>query len=211
MLALGGEPTRGREHLIDLAELLAARGFLTQAVRTLTDLARVGDAAGAHARLTPIAEAVDGRGLQAQIAFVTALAGGDADALMQVSDELAAIGMAALAAEAASAARDALAKHGRARDASGCARRATELIRRTEGGVTPMFAVVESVVPLTRREREIAALVAAGRTSREVAESCFLSVRTVETHLARIYDKLGINSRSELADALGPLMIGSAA
>ncbi len=209
--AMTGEPAQGRAELLALADRLLAQGFVTQAVRTLVDLARVGDVANASARLAGVEATVDGRGLQTSIAFVHALAGGDADQLLSVSDDLAEIGMAALAAEAASAARDALAKDGRARDAGAVARKATELIAQTEGGVTPLFAVVESVVPLTRREREIAVLVADGRTSREVADACFLSVRTVETHLARIYDKLGINSRAELADAIGALTIGSAA
>jgi DNA-binding CsgD family transcriptional regulator len=74
-----------------------------------------------------------------------------------------------------------------------------------------MFTTVETVTPLTRREREIAHLVANGQTSREVAESCFLSVRTVENHLARIYDKLGVRGRNELAEALKPLMAEGAA
>jgi DNA-binding NarL/FixJ family response regulator len=65
-------------------------------------------------------------------------------------------------------------------------------------------------VQLTRREREIAHLVTDGLTSREVAESLFLSVRTVDNHLSRIYDKLGIRSRTELADALAPTVLGSA-
>jgi DNA-binding CsgD family transcriptional regulator/DNA-binding transcriptional ArsR family regulator len=209
--AMSGEPVQGRAELLALADRLLAQGFVTQAVRALVDVARLGDVATANARLGELEADVDGRGLLTTIAFVRALAGGDPEQLLTVSDQLAEIGMAALAAEAASAARDALAKDGRARDAGAVARKATELIAQTEGGVTPLFAVVESVVPLTRREREIAALVADGRTSREVAEACFLSVRTVETHLARIYDKLGINSRAELADAIGTLTIGSAA
>lgn len=52
---------------------------------------------------------------------------------------------------------------------------------------------------LTPAEEQIADLVAAGRTNREVAARLFVSVRTVETHLASIYRKLGVRSRSELA------------
>ena len=58
-------------------------------------------------------------------------------------------------------------------------------------------------LPLSRREREIATLVARGLTSREVAQSLVIGVRTVESHLARIFDKLGIHSRAELAATLG--------
>jgi DNA-binding NarL/FixJ family response regulator len=55
--------------------------------------------------------------------------------------------------------------------------------------------------PLTAREREIAELVAAGRTNREVAEQLVLSTRTIEAHLRNIYGKLGVRSRVELARA----------
>ena len=53
--------------------------------------------------------------------------------------------------------------------------------------------------PLTAREREIAGLVAAGRTNREVAEQLVLSAKTIEAHLRNIYAKLGVRSRVELA------------
>ena len=55
---------------------------------------------------------------------------------------------------------------------------------------------------LTTREREIAALVATGRRSRAIADELFLSHRTVETHLARIYRKLNVSSRTALAHLL---------
>jgi DNA-binding CsgD family transcriptional regulator len=52
---------------------------------------------------------------------------------------------------------------------------------------------------LTSAERNVAALVAAGRTNREVAAELFTTVGTVEVHLTRIYRKLGLRSRTELA------------
>lgn len=60
-----------------------------------------------------------------------------------------------------------------------------------------------SEVELTAVERRIADLVAAGQTNREVAAVLFTSVRTVESHLGRIYRKLGIRSRTELAARSG--------
>jgi DNA-binding CsgD family transcriptional regulator len=54
---------------------------------------------------------------------------------------------------------------------------------------------------LTDRERDIAGLVAAGRSNKEVAASLFLSEKTIEHHLSRIYAKLGVRSRVELANA----------
>ena len=58
--------------------------------------------------------------------------------------------------------------------------------------------------PLTGREQEIAELVAAGRTNREVAQQLVLSPRTIEAHLRSIYGKLGVRSRVELARAVRP-------
>jgi DNA-binding CsgD family transcriptional regulator len=57
---------------------------------------------------------------------------------------------------------------------------------------------------LTPTEERIAALVGAGRTNSEVAAALFLSVRTVESHLSRIYRKLGLRSRTELSRRVAP-------
>jgi ATP/maltotriose-dependent transcriptional regulator MalT len=55
---------------------------------------------------------------------------------------------------------------------------------------------------LSRRELEVASLAAEGCTNSEIASRLFLSVRTVETHLTRIFNKMGVNSRVGLANAL---------
>jgi DNA-binding CsgD family transcriptional regulator len=57
---------------------------------------------------------------------------------------------------------------------------------------------------LTEAEQRIAALVAEGRTNREVAAALFLTEHSVETALTRVYRKLGVRSRAELARRLGP-------
>ncbi|WP_344657038.1 helix-turn-helix transcriptional regulator [Catenulispora subtropica] len=56
---------------------------------------------------------------------------------------------------------------------------------------------------LSDREREIAALAAAGLRSREIAQRLFLSPRTVEAHLGRVYRRLGVSSRGELPRIIG--------
>ena len=53
----------------------------------------------------------------------------------------------------------------------------------------------EQVVRLTKREIEVLSLVLEGKSSREVADSLFCSKRTVDFHLARIYDKLQVTNR----------------
>ena len=55
---------------------------------------------------------------------------------------------------------------------------------------------------LTAGERRVADLAAAGSSDREIAESLFVTVRTVRTHLAEVFHKLDVSSREHLADAL---------
>jgi DNA-binding NarL/FixJ family response regulator len=55
---------------------------------------------------------------------------------------------------------------------------------------------------LTPTERRVAALVAAGRSNKEIASELFVTVRTVETHLTKVYAKLGVHSRTELVSRL---------
>jgi len=58
---------------------------------------------------------------------------------------------------------------------------------------------------LTPSEARIARLAASGMTNREVAAKLFISPKTVESNLARVYDKLGIRSRAELGAAVSRL------
>ena len=73
--------------------------------------------------------------------------------------------------------------------------------------------VAASVAPLTRREREVAALVARGLTNRQIADHMVVGVRTAESHVASALGKLALSTRSQLAswatthgleDARGP-------
>ena len=63
----------------------------------------------------------------------------------------------------------------------------------------PAAAPAVDGLPLTRREHEIALLATSGLTSKAIAASLHLSVRTVNNHLARTYTKAGISCRAELA------------
>jgi DNA-binding CsgD family transcriptional regulator len=56
---------------------------------------------------------------------------------------------------------------------------------------------------LTETERRVAELAAVGRTNREVAQALFMSPKTVEANLARVYRKLAIKSRAELGARMG--------
>lgn len=56
---------------------------------------------------------------------------------------------------------------------------------------------------LTPSEQRVAELAAAGMTNRDVAAALFISPRTVDSNLVRIYGKLGIHSRAELGKHMG--------
>jgi DNA-binding CsgD family transcriptional regulator len=58
---------------------------------------------------------------------------------------------------------------------------------------------------LTPSERRVAELTASGMTNRDVATALFISPKTVEANLARIYRKLGIKTRAELGRLIGDL------
>jgi DNA-binding CsgD family transcriptional regulator len=61
---------------------------------------------------------------------------------------------------------------------------------------------VDTPDPLTPRERQVASLAAAGVASAAIAEQLGVSRRTVDNQLGRVYTKLGISGRSELASVL---------
>ncbi|MEY8037833.1 LuxR C-terminal-related transcriptional regulator [Saccharopolyspora cebuensis] len=65
------------------------------------------------------------------------------------------------------------------------------------GGLHPKRGV--DLAELTPQEQAVAGLVAEGRSNKQVAVELFVSVKTVQFHLTRIYAKLGVRSRSELA------------
>jgi DNA-binding NarL/FixJ family response regulator len=58
------------------------------------------------------------------------------------------------------------------------------------------------LVALSGREREVAGLVAQGLTNREIGSRLYLSEKTIETHLTRVFQKLGLRSRAQVAAAV---------
>ena len=72
-------------------------------------------------------------------------------------------------------------------------------------GDTVRTRTVQTASELTEQEAHIAGLAAGGRTNVEIGAQLFLSTRTVEWHLAKVYGKLGVGSRRELRQALASL------
>jgi DNA-binding NarL/FixJ family response regulator len=88
---------------------------------------------------------------------------------------------------------------GALRDADAAAQELRRLGHRTRRRIRDVRSGAAGVAALSAREREVATLVASGMRNRDVAAALFLSEKTVESHLARIYDKLGVRSRAALA------------
>jgi DNA-binding CsgD family transcriptional regulator len=114
-----------------------------------------------------------------------------------------------------------LERDGRRADACDILRQALELAHRCgaraleerafgalrAAGARPRRPVLSGPDALTASERRVAELAARGMANREIAESLFVTVRTVEFHLSHSYRKLGIDSRSKLAAALGQAIL----
>jgi DNA-binding NarL/FixJ family response regulator/tetratricopeptide (TPR) repeat protein len=184
------EATRWTDRLTADAERLELPASTVRAMRARGELA-LDDAAAAIELATLALSAAEARGLTAEVLESRLLA---ARALLTSGER--ARGMEELqrlVADAGSAGalvlRDAAARE--LRRAGG---RVSARARRGEGGGREQS--------LTAREREVAELVADGRSNKEVAGTLFLSEKTVEHHLSRIYAKLGVRSRTELARRL---------
>jgi DNA-binding CsgD family transcriptional regulator len=224
---LTGDPAGARSTLLDVGggETLPQLEFPTRAawLRTLAhaELA-LGDAAAAElsvqrAEKTAEVSGLSGhRGHAALARGMILLAAGDpvaaAEAAATSAAAFEAVGMRLYQAQAhmfaGSVLADrtaAMAEFGRAKALFGACGaeplfRQAEIQQRRVGGRTRKPAK-DGPTPLSDRERQIAELVAAGHTNRQIAERLFMSPKTVEAHLSRIFAKLGVKTRAAVAAA----------
>ena len=224
LLALSeGRISEATEELLEAARLLEESGIgqpaalapaLPDAIEALAAAGRDDEAAVLLERLEQQAAAVDSHWARAALdrsRGMLLLARGEAEpAAALLADAAAAFARLGYGLDAA---RAVLAR-GRALLRSGRRRLAAETLadahsRFVEAGAVLWAAraaeELDRTAPrrsggdLTAAERRIAALVAQGRKNREIAQAMFISVATVEAHLTRIYRKLDIRSRAELA------------
>lgn len=201
-LAAQGDEVSARSVLLDAAQRARETGHSTSEALLLTDVARLGGMDKVVDRLSELAAQCDSALARQRLDFAVALADEDADQLSLVSSDAKALGLDLLSAEAAAAAAAIWRREGNPRKAAAAAQQADASHVYCEGARTPLLSVSESAAVLTRREREVAMLAAAGNASRDIAEILHLSVRTVNNHLQHTYSKLGVSSRRELAAAL---------
>ncbi|MEV6637389.1 LuxR C-terminal-related transcriptional regulator [Actinoplanes sp. NPDC051470] len=189
--------------LQDLVQRLRADGFAGHELLVLHDLVRLGRPELAADRMAALLDAVPG-GPVAPLLLRHARAAADASAegLLAIARDFQARGYLTFAAEAAAGAVR-LFRGARDPQALAASTLLGDVLARCDVLRTPALRTVQPA--LTTRERQVAELAADGAKSREIADQLFLSPRTVENHLQRVYAKLGVNGRVELAPALRSL------
>ncbi len=164
----------------------------------LHDAARFGDRKVRH-RLQSLVAYVDGPLPQLYAHHAAAVADSDGDALDAVSFEFERAGLLLSAADAAAQAAASHEQRNARRKEIESVTRAMRLVTACGGVSSPAIRAAARPLPVTARELEVAELVAAGRSNREIAEQLSVSVRTVEGHVYRACLKLGVSDRDGLA------------
>jgi len=197
-----GDPLRAQQLLLDTARQLA--DLPIYAGRLTYEALRAGASAR---RLTPmlaeLTERCDARLLAAYTAHATAhataLAANDGTTLLRTADEMESIGALRYATEAAAHAASAFAAAGRQDSARRAASRSHDLHARGQGGIAPRIEGMDHArISLTKREKQLVQLASRGLSNAQIADQLVLSIRTVESHLYRAMQKLGISDRHEL-------------
>lgn len=196
-----GQTTAAQEHARRAAQIARRSAMLAVEMRALHTAARFGDHTH-KARLTEIARILRAPIADAVVTHAQGLADHNGDLLDTAADRFTAIGAMALAADAAAQAAREHARTGqRCKELESLAR--THWLANQDGLHTPAIEAVAQPLPITDREREIAKLVAAGLSNRQIADRLGISVRTVDGHLYRIFAKLDIKNRDQLARFVG--------
>jgi DNA-binding CsgD family transcriptional regulator len=201
MAAVSGEQSKARGLLLDVADEAVGSGQHAIAVLALHDVARLGDAEAVADRLSTLACNVEGPLARLCAEHAQALVRHDGETLDHLSESFRSLGADLLAAEAAAEAAAVHASVGKKASMLAASARGRRFLEACERAHTPALLTLVAA-PLTPREREIAALAGRGITSFEIARRLVISARTVETHLQRVYAKLGVASRADLATVL---------
>jgi DNA-binding NarL/FixJ family response regulator len=198
LAAAEGNVSAAIDLALDAARRAEESGQRAIEMLALHDAVRFGDQSSLG-RLVDIATDVGGR-LAAVIAtHAAALRDRDAGAILAAAHQFEEIGALLSAADAAAQARCAFQACDDRRRTVQAAAIAHRLAAECGGIRTPALDIAAHPLPLTMREREIASLVAAGLSNKEIADRLVVSVRTVEGHLYRACIKLDISDREGLA------------
>lgn len=195
--AARGRTTEARTLAAEAAEYARTHGQYAREVLCLQAGIQFGDHHNAG-RLGELAKLVEGPRADLAARWAAALADDDGDALLDASRDLETMGDRIAAADAAAHASLAFHRDNRRGAALTASGRAGRLVTDC-GASTPATRAAAMPLPLSSREREIAALVSDGLSNRAIAEALTVSVRTVENHIYRACSHLGVATRVELA------------
>jgi DNA-binding NarL/FixJ family response regulator len=193
-----GDPPRAQKILIEAAE--ASANLPLYAIQLFHEAVLAGaPARKVHDLLSALHHVCDAPLITAHVDDIAARAAGEAAAVLAVAEDYAELGAVPLASECAAVAAGLFAEAGRQDSARRAAALSTEFHGRCQGGSPPAIGhLATGADDLTPREAQLAALAARGLTSVEIAERLGLSVRTVESHIYRAMQKMGVTDRREL-------------
>jgi DNA-binding CsgD family transcriptional regulator len=197
-----GDPHRAQRLLLECAEGYAgaplyAAQLYHEAMRAGAPPSRV------NLPLAALRTDCDARLAVAYMDDAAARAAQDPAAVLACADEFEAIGALRHASECAAAAAEIFAEAGRQDSARRAAAHSRDLHGRCQGGSAPEIrALAPDAFSLTDRERQFVELAAQGLSNAEIADRFVLSVRTVESHLYRAMQKLGVKDRRDLRAGL---------
>jgi DNA-binding CsgD family transcriptional regulator len=198
-VACARNPAAGAAQLLHGAETLAADKPGLAALLVYDALLAGAPASTAGPRLADLAPRCQTRLVDAYTAHGQALAARDGAALLEAAERFAGIGATRYAVAAASGAAAVFLDAGRGDSARRAAARARELHEPGQGTDPPSVDGLHgAAVALTARESQMVGLASQGLTNADIADRLVISVRTVETHLYRAMQKLGINDRRDL-------------
>ena len=205
--AAANDLVAAREHALRAAETARRFGMFAVEISAVHTAVRFGDPSSAP-RVGELANLLNTSLSEVIAAHARGVRNRDGDLLDAAAGRFADLGALALAADAAAqAAAEHASKGHRSKEVESSVR-AYGLARQC-GLHTPTVAAAARPLPITSRETEIADLVAAGLSNRQIADQLVISVRTIEGHLYRIFAKLGISSRDQLIQLLDLNRLGA--
>jgi DNA-binding CsgD family transcriptional regulator len=193
-----GDRPAAQRMLLDTAEAMS--GMPVYAAQLRYEAMRCGTAPrGVAAALRTVCDVCDAPLVAAYAEHAAARAAGSGAALLKAADEFEQIGTLRYATEAAADAARAFLEAGRQDSARRAAARSRELLIDGQGATLPPIEGLDGpAVELTAREAQLVELARQGLTNPQIADRLVLSVRTVESHLYRAMQKLGISDRRQL-------------
>ncbi len=193
-----GDLAQGQGTLLDAAAELSALPHY--AARMVYEAMRAGvPACDVTIALDALSRRCDSRLVAVRAAHVRHRAADDGLGLLGASSEFESIGALLYASEAAAHAAESFLNAGRQDSARRASIRSRDLLPAGQGAEPPRIRGIDpAVIELTRREAELVKLARNGLSNGEIAERLVLSSRTVESHLYRAMQKLGVSDRRDL-------------